>query len=350
MLHGADYYPEQWAATPEIWDEDMRLMRLAGCNVMSVGVFAWAALEPAEGQFEFGWLDAITLPDFEHIEPANTTLSAMMLDWVSVKDMPTIQYLGRAAKEMQQSIDADLARMQKLIAAGELYEASTFLPGLAGVTPADDQRLLALQKSLADVKAPKASKPKKAPSTERQPDWVCLAMESDHPRKSDHGSPRGPVRKVEKPAPNLWKIKTVESMSQAPEGWANPGFDDAAWPETTLPKSWRMYHTALLRTRFSIESKDQFDALRIYSWIQWQQDIEIYLNGALIAKINGGADTPNISQELNASALKHLKDGENTLAISTRHNWRWGSGGLVVYNGGFDFNLDARLKEKGTAE
>jgi len=59
LLHGADYYPEQWVATPGIWDEDMRLMKLAGCNVVSVGVFAWAALEPAEGQFEFGWLDTI---------------------------------------------------------------------------------------------------------------------------------------------------------------------------------------------------------------------------------------------------------------------------------------------------
>ena len=25
MLHGGDYNPDQWKATPEIWDEDMRL-------------------------------------------------------------------------------------------------------------------------------------------------------------------------------------------------------------------------------------------------------------------------------------------------------------------------------------
>jgi hypothetical protein len=106
-----------------------------------------------------------------------------------------------------------------------------------------------------------------------------------------------------------------------------------------------MYHTALLRTRFTIENKNKFDALRLYSWPQWQQEIELYLNGALIAKINGGADTSNIAQELKASALKQLKNGENTLAIKTRHNWRWGSGGLAVYNNGFDFNLDARVKE-----
>lgn len=59
LLHGGDYNPEQWARTPGTWDEDIRLMKLAGCNAMSVGIFAWSALEPAEGRFDFGWLDAI---------------------------------------------------------------------------------------------------------------------------------------------------------------------------------------------------------------------------------------------------------------------------------------------------
>ncbi len=59
MLHGGDYNPDQWIATPEIWDEDMRLMKLSGSNAMSLCIFAWSRLEPAEGQFEFGWLDTI---------------------------------------------------------------------------------------------------------------------------------------------------------------------------------------------------------------------------------------------------------------------------------------------------
>jgi beta-galactosidase len=59
MLHGGDYNPDQWIRTPEIWDEDMRLMKLAGCNAMSVGIFAWSTLEPEEGRFEFDWLDTI---------------------------------------------------------------------------------------------------------------------------------------------------------------------------------------------------------------------------------------------------------------------------------------------------
>ncbi len=59
MLHGGDYNPDQWIRTPGIWDEDMRLMKLAGCNAMSVGIFAWSTLEPEEGRFEFGWLDTV---------------------------------------------------------------------------------------------------------------------------------------------------------------------------------------------------------------------------------------------------------------------------------------------------
>lgn len=59
FLHGGDYNPDQWKNTPEIWDEDMRLMKLAHCNAMSVGIFSWASLEPEEGKFEFGWLDEI---------------------------------------------------------------------------------------------------------------------------------------------------------------------------------------------------------------------------------------------------------------------------------------------------
>ncbi len=34
-------------------------MREAGVNLVSVGVFSWALLEPAEGKYEFGWLDRV---------------------------------------------------------------------------------------------------------------------------------------------------------------------------------------------------------------------------------------------------------------------------------------------------
>lgn len=59
LLHGGDYNPDQWLDRPEIIDADFRLAREAGVNTFSVGIFAWAALEPDEGRFEFGWLDQI---------------------------------------------------------------------------------------------------------------------------------------------------------------------------------------------------------------------------------------------------------------------------------------------------
>lgn len=59
LLHGGDYNPEQWLDRPEVIDADFRLAREAGVNSFSIGIFAWAALEPAEGRFEFGWLDRI---------------------------------------------------------------------------------------------------------------------------------------------------------------------------------------------------------------------------------------------------------------------------------------------------
>jgi beta-galactosidase len=57
--HGADYNPEQWLRYPGTLDEDFRLMKLAHMNSISVGIFSWAALEPEEGKFDFGWMDDI---------------------------------------------------------------------------------------------------------------------------------------------------------------------------------------------------------------------------------------------------------------------------------------------------
>lgn len=59
FLHGADYNPEHWMNTKEIWDKDMELMKEANCNEMTVGIFSWATLEPEEGVFDFSFLDEI---------------------------------------------------------------------------------------------------------------------------------------------------------------------------------------------------------------------------------------------------------------------------------------------------
>ncbi len=59
IIHGGDYNPDQWISTPEIWDEDMRLMNLAHINSATVGIFSWSMLEPEEGVYNFDFLDKI---------------------------------------------------------------------------------------------------------------------------------------------------------------------------------------------------------------------------------------------------------------------------------------------------
>ena len=57
MPFGGDYNPEQWPE--EIWEEDMRLFRLAGVDCVTLNVFSWASLQPAEDVYSFEKLDRI---------------------------------------------------------------------------------------------------------------------------------------------------------------------------------------------------------------------------------------------------------------------------------------------------
>ncbi|WP_181804699.1 beta-galactosidase [Streptomyces shenzhenensis] len=57
LAFGGDYNPEQWPE--DVWREDVRLMREAGVTMVSVGIFSWALLEPAPGEYDFGWLDRV---------------------------------------------------------------------------------------------------------------------------------------------------------------------------------------------------------------------------------------------------------------------------------------------------
>jgi beta-galactosidase len=57
LAYGADYNPEQWPQ--EVWAEDVALMREAGVNLVSLGIFAWALIEPEQGVYDFDWMDRI---------------------------------------------------------------------------------------------------------------------------------------------------------------------------------------------------------------------------------------------------------------------------------------------------
>ena len=59
LRYGADYNPDQWLHRPDILAQDIELMKKANVNVVSLGIFAWATLEPAEGQYNLDWMAKI---------------------------------------------------------------------------------------------------------------------------------------------------------------------------------------------------------------------------------------------------------------------------------------------------
>jgi beta-galactosidase len=84
MYVGVDYYPEHWPR--ERWDEDARLMKEAGFNVVRLAEFAWVLLEPEEGRFEFAWLDdAIGVLGRHGISVVLGTPTAVMPAWLARK-------------------------------------------------------------------------------------------------------------------------------------------------------------------------------------------------------------------------------------------------------------------------
>lgn len=85
--HGGDYNPDQWIDhSPGIMEEDVRLMRLAGCNTFSVGIFAWERHEPREGCHDFTWMDRL-LDRFERegFHAILATPSGGKPAWMSLK-------------------------------------------------------------------------------------------------------------------------------------------------------------------------------------------------------------------------------------------------------------------------
>lgn len=57
IAYGGDWNPDQWP--PATVDEDIKMMRQARVNLVSLGIFSWAKLEPQPGQYNFAWLHEI---------------------------------------------------------------------------------------------------------------------------------------------------------------------------------------------------------------------------------------------------------------------------------------------------
>ena len=241
------------------------------------------------------------------------------------EDMPVVNHLLDSVRILRASINDDLTLVETLIKDGKYYYASLELPQLKGVVAPDNPRLRAIEAALessdgkANIKAclnvhqgeaaeMKAERQKKA-APARKEKWVDLIKQNS---KTGPGDP--------------WRMKVVETASQAPAGWTGPKFDDSSWNMATLPISWTMYHTALFRGTFTVNDPSEFDGLRITGKLFQQANVVVYLNGKLVAKIDEiGRGAGNTTAPLTDYAMQLLKKGENTIAISSRHKRRWGS-------------------------
>jgi len=98
FLHGADYNPDQWHMKPEIVEEDIAAMKLAGVTTVTVGIFTWTLYEPGEGLYTFAWLDALL--DRLHQEGISVFLctpSGSKPMWMSEK-YPEIRRIDREGR------------------------------------------------------------------------------------------------------------------------------------------------------------------------------------------------------------------------------------------------------------
>ena len=96
LLMGTAWYPEQWPESR--WEEDLKLMEAANIKVVRIAEFAWSKMEPAEGHYDFDWLErAIDLAAKHHIVSVVGTPTATPPAWLTQKypDVLRVEENGR---------------------------------------------------------------------------------------------------------------------------------------------------------------------------------------------------------------------------------------------------------------
>jgi len=272
-------------------------------------------------------------------------------------DLQKAEQLRDAATLIQKSIAFDLARAQKLIGEKKPYEAGLDLAQLKAVMPEGDAALAALEDTLN-------SKEMKALLRDDQKRYgeYCKSLGLKLPQPAETATvdgpewrelvsqgtkfiPRGWLAKAKNrlPEPTTWRMKIVESITQAAEGWTRTEFDDSTWSEGTLPINWRENHTALMRANFDLPDPDAVKALQFYQHAKHMDHMRVYINGRLVARVSAVAGGRMVGIPLNDVALNSLKKGRNVLAVTYMHHLRWGSY-AGPSNGGLNVTLEMQTK------
>jgi beta-galactosidase len=94
---GSAWYPEQWSESA--WDQDLRLMKEHGANVVRIGEYAWSRMEPTEGKYDMDWLvRAVRLAAKYDIKVVVGTPTDTPPAWMTQKYPDTLQVDGTGKK------------------------------------------------------------------------------------------------------------------------------------------------------------------------------------------------------------------------------------------------------------
>ena len=99
ILYGGDYNPEQWPE--DVWQEDMRLLKQAGMDIVTLNVFSWALLQSSEEEYHFEELDKIMELVQDHgMKVCMATSTAVHPAWMARKypDVLRVDFEGRKRK------------------------------------------------------------------------------------------------------------------------------------------------------------------------------------------------------------------------------------------------------------
>ncbi len=84
MSVGVYYYPEHWSS--EQWERDIKNIADHGFEFIHMAEFAWAQIEPTEGEYNFSWLDrVIDLADKYHLKVILGTPTPCPPVWLGIK-------------------------------------------------------------------------------------------------------------------------------------------------------------------------------------------------------------------------------------------------------------------------
>ena len=136
LLHGGDYNPEQWLDCPWILEEDIRMMKKAHINTVTLGVFSWSVYEPVEGEFHFEWLQDIVEKMYRNgIDTVLATPSGARPAWLDRRYQEVLRVNKKGVREYHgvrenHCMSSPVFRKKVKIIIEKLYEAVGTHPGV----------------------------------------------------------------------------------------------------------------------------------------------------------------------------------------------------------------------------